>query len=139
MLCVVCHVSFPELGLSLSVFSLVMHISCFILYTYLSSHFRHFTSCPCVFPTCSITCFTLISFTCPSLVHSPVSTSLSHIYIVVPFPLFFVSLSKFHPRVAICSLNSVPVFRPCVPMDSVPVFCPHCSLELCSCMFSTCS
>ncbi len=65
--CVVCHVSFPVLVLSWSVFSSVMNSSCFILYTCLSSHFRQFTSCPCVFPTGLITCSTPISFICPSL------------------------------------------------------------------------
>ncbi len=65
-----CHV--PSFALVLPLcFCPVLHISCFILYTYISSRFRHFTSCPCVLFASLIACSTLISFTCPSLVHSP--------------------------------------------------------------------
>ncbi len=112
--CVVCHVLFPALVLSLFVFSSVMHISCFILYTYLSSHSRHFTSCPCVFPACLMTCSAPISFTCSSLVHSPVSDFLIYT------PYINQSPSLCSSSVCLCVVF---VFQ-LVPLDSVPVCCP---------------
>ncbi len=77
--CVVCHDSSPAPVLSFSVFRLVMHISCFIIYSYLSSHFRHSVSRLFDY------LLRLISFTCPSLVPSPV-------YVVCAFPSPCVSL-----------------------------------------------
>ncbi len=69
--------------------SFALVLSCFIFYVctfpvlfcsiLLSSHFRHFTSCPCMFPASLITCPALISFTCPLL-----STHLVYLVCVLP-------------------------------------------------------
>ncbi len=90
-----------------------------LVFVWFQFSYAHFlfsgTSLPAlVFPTCLNTCYTLISFTCPSLVHSPVSDFLI-----------------YTPYIYISPLSLVPCQFVCVSS--------LCSHGLCSCILTSCS